>query len=181
MAHEQTLILIKPDGVKRQLIGEIIKRFEESNLKVCALKMIWPDKELAEKHYPLNEEWAKQTFEKTKKVAEIENRKLEYSDHLEFGEMLQKKLITFITESPIIAMTIRGPNAIISVRKIVGLTEPCRASPGTIRGDFASEESYKIADSENRSIRNLVHASDSIENAKREISTWFEDSEVHEY
>ena len=65
MIHEQTLILIKPDGVKKQLIGEIIKRFEESNLKICALKMVWPDKGLARKHYPLDEEWAKQAFEKT--------------------------------------------------------------------------------------------------------------------
>jgi len=181
MLHEQTLVLIKPDGVKRQLIGEIIKRFEESNLKVCALKMIWADEDLARKHYPLDEKWAKQVFEKNKKVAEIENRKLEFSDHLEFGKMLQTKLLTFIAESPIIAIVIKGSNAVISVRKIVGLTEPCRASSGTIRGDFAPEESYKIADSENRSIRNLVHASDSIENAKREISTWFEEHEVHEY
>ena len=181
MIHEQTLILIKPDGVKRQLIGEIIKRFEESNLKVCALKMIWPDKELAEKHYPLDEEWAKQAFEKTKKVAKIENRKLDFSDHLEFGKTLQTWLVDFITESPIIAMAIKGPNAIISVRKIVGSTEPCRASPGTIRGDFASEESYEKANSVNRCLRNLIHASDSLETAKREISTWFKDSEVHEY
>ena len=181
MVHEQTLILIKPDGVKRQLIGEIIKRFEKSNLKVCALKMVWPDKELAEKHYPLDEEWAKQAFEKTKKIAKIENRKLKYSDHLEFGKTLQTWLVDFITESPIIAMTIKGPNAIISVRKIVGSTELCRASSGTIRGDFASEESYEKANSVNRCLRNLIHASDSLETAKREISTWFEDSEIHEY
>ena len=181
MNVEQTLILIKPDGVKRQLIGEIIKRFEESNLKVCALKMTWPDKELAEKHYPLDEEWAKQAFEKTKKVAEEEGRKLEFSDHLEFGETLQKWLVDFITESPIIAMTIKGPNAIISVRKIVGATEPCKADLGTIRKDFASEESYEKANSAKRCLRNLIHASDSIENAEREINVWFLDNEVHKY
>ena len=181
MTHEQTLILIKPDGIQKQLIGEIIKRFEESNLKVCALKMIWPNKELAEKHYPLDEKWAKGIFERAIKVAEIENRQLSHSNHLEFGKNIQEKLITYLTESPVIAIAIKGPNAIISVRKMVGLTEPCRASSGTIRGDFASEESYKIAELENRSIRNLLHASDSIENAKREISTWFEANEVHDY
>ena len=181
MNVEQTLILIKPDGVQRQLIGEIIKRFEDSKLKICALKMAWPDEELAKKHYPLDEEWAKSAFEKTKKSAEEENRKLEFSDHLEFGKTLQKWLVDFITESPIIAMTIKGPNAIISVREIVGLTEPCRASPGTIRGDFASEESYEKANSVGRCLRNLIHASDSLETAKREISVWFENDEVHDY
>ena len=178
---EQTLILIKPDGVQKQLIGEIIKRFEESNLKVCAMKMVWPDKELAEKHYPLDEEWARQTFEKTKKAADIENRQLEQSDHLEFGKVLQARLVTFLIESPVIAITIKGPNAISCVREIIGLTEPFRADPESIRGKFASEESYKIADAEKRSIRNLLHASDSIENAKKEISTWFQEHEIHEY
>ena len=178
---EQTLILIKPDGVQKQLIGEIIKRLEKSNLKVCAIKMVWPDEELARKHYPLNEEWARQTFEKTKNAAEIENRKLEFADHMEFGKALQNRLVISITESPVIAITIKGLNAIASVRKIVGLTEPFRADPGTIRGDFASEESYKIADSEKRALRNLIHASDSIENAKKEISTWFKEHELYEY
>ncbi len=181
MTHEQTLVLIKPDGIQKQLIGEIIKRFEESNLKICALKMTWPDEELARKHYPLEEEWARQTFEKTKKAAEIENRQLKYSDHLEFGKMLQKRLIAFITESPVIAMAIKGPNAISSIRKIIGLTEPFRAHPKTIRGQFASEESYKIAEAEDRSIRNLLHASDSLETAKKEIKLWFKDDEVHDY
>jgi len=181
MTHQQTLVLIKPDGVQKQLIGEIIKRFEESNLKVCALKMVWPDEKLAEKHYPLDEEWAKQTFKKTKKVAEIENSQLEHSNHLDFGKTLQTRLIKYLIESPIIAITLKGPNAISTIRELIGSTEPLRAHPKTIRGKFASGESYKIADLEKRPVRNLVHASDSIENAKREISVWFKDDEVHDY
>ncbi len=178
---EQTLILIKPDGVQKQLIGEIIRRFEKSNLKICALKMIWPDRELAEKHYPLDEEWARLLLEKAKKAAEIENRQLGYSDHLEFGKNIQEKLVKYLTESPVIAIAIKGPNAVSCVREIIGLTEPFRAHPETIRGKFAPEESYKIAEEENRSLRNLLHASDSIENAEREIFMWFQKHEIHEY
>lgn len=178
---EQTLILIKPDGVQKQLIGEIIKRFEESNLKICAIKMVWPDEELARKHYPLDEEWAKGVFEKAIKAAEIENRKLSHSTYLEFGKNIQDKNIIYLTESPVIAIAIKGPDAISCVRRIIGLTEPFRADPETIRGKFASEESYKIAEEENRSLRNLLHSSDSIENSKREISTWFKEHEIHDY
>lgn len=181
MIHEQTLILIKPDAVQRQLIGEIIKRFEKCKLKVCGLKMVLPDEELARKHYPLDEEWAKQAFEKTKKSAQEENRELEFSDHLEFGKTLQNWLVNFITESPIIAMIIKGPNAISLVRKIVGATEPCKADSETIRGDFASEESYEKANSAKRCLRNLIHASDSAETAEREISVWFLNHEMHDY
>ena len=178
---EQTLILIKPDGVQKQLIGEIIKRFEESNLKICAIKMVWPDEELARKHYPLDEEWAKLAFEKTKKSAEEDGREIPFSDYMEFGTTLQNWLVNFITESPIIAMILKGPNAIKSVRDIVGATEPSKAEKGTIRADFASEEDYEKANSVGRALRNLIHASDSIENAEREISVWFDEPEIHDY
>ncbi len=181
MIHEQTLVLIKPDAVQRQLIGEIIKRFEENQLKVCALKMIHPNEELAKKHYPLDEEWCKSAFEKTKKSAQEEKRTLGFSNHIEFGEILQNWLVNFITESPVIAIIIKGPNAINSVRDIVGATEPCKAISGTIRKDFASDESYEKANSVGRALRNLIHASDSIENAKREIQVWFKEHEVYEY
>jgi len=181
LKHERTLVLIKPDGVKKKIIGEVIKRFENNKLQIIAIKMIWPDEELAKKHYPLDEEWCKNAFEKTKKAAEKENRELEFSNHLEFGRTLQKWLVDFITESPIIAMVLQGPNAIQLVREIVGETEPKRAALGTIRGDFASEESYKKADSEKRAIRNLIHASDSLKAAEREILTWFSEHEIHNY
>jgi nucleoside-diphosphate kinase len=177
---EKTLVLIKPDGVQKNLIGEIIKRFEKANLKVCGLKMRHPDEELAKKHYPLDEEWAKQAFEKTKKTAEKENRTLEFTDHMDFAKTLQSWLVNFITESPITAMVLKGPNAISLVREIVGATEPKQADKGTIRGDFASDESYEKANTQKRAVRNLIHASDSPENALREISTWFEDYEIHD-
>jgi len=178
---EQTLVLVKPDGVQKQLIGEIIKRFEQAKLRICGMKMVWPDEELAKKHYPLDEEWAKETFEKTKKDAEAEKREVNFSDHMDFAQTLQGWLINLITESPVIAMVIKGPNAIKVIREMVGPTEPSKAPPGTIRGDFASEESYKIANSVGRALRNLVHASDSIESAKRELALWFSVEEIHDY
>jgi nucleoside-diphosphate kinase len=180
MAIEKTLVLIKPDGVQKQVVGEIIKRFENKNLKISGLKMVHATKKMAEQHYPLDEKWAKSAFEKTKKSAQEENRKIPFSNHLEFGKTLQKWLIDFITEAPIIAMMIQGPNAISLVREIVGATEPSKANPGTIRKDFASEESYEKANSVGRALRNLIHASDSIENAKREISVWFAEHEIHD-
>jgi len=170
---EQTLILIKPDGVQKQLIGEIVKRFEQAKLRICGMKMVWPDQELAKKHYPLDEEWAKEAFRKTKETAEVEKRELNFSDHMDFAQTLQGWLVNLITESPVIAMVIKGPN--------VGSTEPSKAPTGTIRGDFASEESYKVANSVGRALRNLVHASDSIENAKRELDIWFKKHEIHDY
>ena len=178
---ERTLILIKPDGVKRQLIGEIIKRFENENLKVCGMKMIHPNEELAKKHYPLDEEWCKAAFEKTIKSAQEDGRKIEHSNHLEFGQKLQNWLVNFITESPIISIILEGPNAINTVRKLAGATEPCKADLGTIRGDLAPEESYEKANEMGRCLRNLIHASDSLENAEKEISLWFSDNETHNY
>ncbi|MEK6859298.1 MAG: nucleoside-diphosphate kinase [Nanoarchaeota archaeon] len=181
MTIERTLVLIKPDGIIRGLIGKIISKFEDTGLKIAGLKMVWPNKELAKKHYPLDEEWAKATFEKTKKSAEKENRKVEFKDHIEFGKSIQGWLVDFLTESPVVAMVIEGPHAVEIVRKIVGPTEPRQAPLGTIRGDFASIESYAMTNSKGRALRNLIHASDAPETAKREISVWFSKNEMHDY
>ena len=178
---EQTLILIKPDGVKRNLIGKIISRLEDSGLKVCALKMVWPDAKLAEQHYPLDEEWAKAVFKKTKTAFEKENKEFEFSDYKKYGKFIQDSLKEFIRESPVVALVVKGPHAIEIVRKMVGVTEPRQAAPGTIRGDFASIESYERSNADKRAVRNLIHASDSPENAQREISLWFSKDEIHDY
>ena len=181
MRNEQTLVLIKPDGVKKGIIGKIIARLEDIGLKVCAMKMIWPDDNIVEKHYPLEEEWTKAVFEKAKDSAEKEGRKFEHEDPLKFGKTIQSALRSFIKESPVIAIVIKGPHAVEIVRKMVGHTEPKQAAPGTIRGDFISIESYKIADAEKRAVRNLIHASDTKENANREIELWFSKEEIHNY
>lgn len=179
--EEKTLILIKHDGVVRSLIGKIISRLEDIGLKIIGMKMVWADEELAKNHYILEEEWAKNVFEKTKKTHEKEGKPFHYKDHMEFGEMIQKWNSDFLKEGPIVSMAIEGPHAIEIVRKIVGSTEPRQASPGTIRGDFAMTESYQLADSKKRVLRNLVHASDSSSNGKREIALWFKNNELHKY
>lgn len=181
MHKEKSLILIKPDAVQRGLIGKIIARFEDAGLKIVGMKMILADDEKANKHYHLEEEWAKQVYEKTKKVYEKDGKKFEYKDHKEHGSMIQSWLVEFLKEGPVVALVLEGPHAIELVRKIVGATEPRQAAPGTIRGDLASVESYALADNKKRVLRNLIHASDTVANAKREIAVWFAENELYHY
>lgn len=177
---EQTLVLIKPDGIKRGIMGKIISRLEDTGLKVCAMKMVWPDDELAERHYPLEEKWAKGVFKKAKTTFKKEGREFGYKDYKEYGGFVQSKLRNFIKQSPVVAMVIKGPHAVEIVRKVIGNTEPRQAAPGTIRGDFASIESYENANGDRRAVKNLVHASDSPKTAEREIDLWFDKDEVYE-
>ncbi len=178
MMKERTLVLIKPDSVKRGISGKIISRFEDTGLKIIAMKMAWADEEHAGKHYPLDEEWAKKVFEKASAVWEKEGKQPKFKNYLEFAAEIRERNIAFIREGPVIAMVLEAPHAIEIVRKIIGHTEPRQAVPGTIRGDFFSIESYTISDSEARSVRNLIHASDSVENAEREINLWFKPEEI---
>lgn len=148
---EKTLVLIKPDGVKRGLIGELIGRFEQRGLKIVGMKMIWIDKSFARKHYSAH---IKKSFYK----------------HLE----------EFITSGPVVAMVIQGIHAVEIVRKIVGSTEPKSADIGTIRGDFA-HVSYAYADIKGITIKNLIHASGTSEEAAIEIDLWFKPEEIYDY
>lgn len=179
--EERTLVLIKPDGVKRSISGKIISRFEDAGLKIIAMKMIWADKELAKNHYFLDEEWAKGVYEKTKKSYEKEGKEFPYKDHMEIGKTIQSWNMDFLTEGPVIAIVLEGPHSIELARKIIGNTEPRSSLPGTIRSDFASVESYQVADKDKRVMRNLAHASDSVETAKREMMLWFSLEEIHDY
>lgn len=174
MVSEKTLVLIKPDGVQRGLIGRILSRFEESGLKIVDLKMVEATEELAMNHYFLDETWAKGLFEKTSAAYKKENKPMKYKDHMDLGKTIQSWNMKFLMEGPVIAIVLEGPHAIELVRKMIGSTEPRMAAPGTIRGDFASIESYMVADVNSRVLRNLIHASDSVESAKREISLWFD-------
>lgn len=178
---EQTLVLIKPDGVSRGLIGKIITRFEDTGLKIAGIKMVWADEKLAKLHYPLDEQWAKNVFDKTKTTAEREGKPFTYKNHMEFGGLIQKWNMDFLREGPVVAMVIEGPHAIEIVRNMVGKTEPKQSPPGTIRGDYAMIESYQVANTKERVLRNLIHASDSPEAAQKEIALWFKNGEVHAY
>ena len=132
-AVEKTLVLVKPDGVKKHICGEVISRFERKGLEVEAIKMIQVPEELAKKHYAEHE-----------------------------GKGFFKDLIAFITSGPVLAMVIKGENAVAAVRQINGATDPLKAVPGSIRGDFATSID-----------ENVVHASDAPETAEREIGLWF--------
>ena len=140
--------------------------------------MVWADEDKAKNHYILDENWAKNTYEKSKSTAERENRQFKFKDHMEFGKYIQKMNSEFLREGPIIAIVLEGPHAIEIVRKMIGSTEPKQSPPGTIRGDYAMIESYQLSDSKNRVLRNLIHASDSKETAEREIKLWFNSNEI---
>lgn len=173
---EKTLVLIKPDAIQRGLIGEIISRFERVGLKLEEMKLTTPTEEIVKQHYPDKRDWTvsigKKTIETYRKYHLNLRDDFETDDALEIGEMIRKWLICYIVSGPVIAMVISGNHAIEVVRKIVGNTAPINAKLGTVRGDF-SIDSPDLADKEKRAIKNLVHASGTTEEAKKEISLWF--------
>jgi len=181
MEKERTLVLLKPDTVKRALVGKILTRFEKAGLKPIAMKMVQVNRNFAEQHYFLDEAWAKNVYEKTKKKYDEEGKEMRHKDHMSLGKEIQSWNMNFLQEGPVVAIVLESHHAVELVRKLIGATEPRSALPGTIRSDFASTESYPLGDNMQRVVRNLVHASDSVENAKREISLWFAPEEIHSY
>ncbi|MBI4174413.1 MAG: nucleoside-diphosphate kinase [Candidatus Aenigmarchaeota archaeon] len=174
---ERTLVLIKPDGVQRGLIGEVLGRFERRGLKIVGLKMVHINRDFAEKHYP--KDMAKLFGRKT--VEGIREFGLNTTkSEKELGEKTWEDLINFITESPVVAMVLEGVHAVKNARSMAGSTSPHEASPGTIRGDYA-HVSMVYSSISGTGGRNVVHASGSLEDAKREIALWFKPEELHEY
>ena len=154
---ERSLVLLKPDAVQRGLIGRILSRFEDAGLKMVGCKMVWMDKDLSWKHY--------------EEIGKVASRR---------GEAVLKRMLKFMTSGPVLALCWEGIGAVEIVRKMVGSTEPKAAPPGTIRGDFA-HVSYAYADSKDLGIKNLIHASGSIDDAKLEVALWFKKEELHSY
>ena len=177
---ERTLVVIKPDGVQRTLIGEIIKRLERPGLKLVALKMCLPTEEHIEKHYPLDPEWRRITGEKRIKNAREKGEKLPTEDPLEITAIILEKLKKYMTSGPVVAMVWQGAHSTELVRKIVGGTEPRSSDVGTIRGDYVLD-SYIMADTDGRAVRNLIHASGTSEESEKEIKHWFKDNELIDY
>ncbi|MDE2037699.1 MAG: nucleoside-diphosphate kinase [Patescibacteria group bacterium] len=179
--HERTLVVIKPDGIQRSLIGEIIKRYERIGLKLVGVKMLVPSAEFVEKHYTLDPEWRMKTGLKTLKGYADKGLKPPIDDPLEITRILLKRLSDYLTKGPVIAMVWQGAHAVEIVRKVTGGTEPlASADIGTIRGDFALD-SYQMSDGDSRSVRNLVHASGSAKEAEDEIAHWFSEAELFDY
>ena len=141
MANERTLVLCKPDAVQRGRVGRIISRFEQKGLKIAGMKMLHVDEALANRHY---------------------------QEHVE--KAFYPHLREFITSSPVIALVIEGDNAVEVVRTLMGVTNPQKAAPGTIRGDFGINLT-----------KNLAHGSDSLASAEREIALFFDEGELYDY
>ncbi len=153
---EITLVLIKPDGVRRGLVGEILHRIEQTGLKITGMKMLTPSQEQAGKHY---------TYE------DIAVR---------HGEHVRNALINFITSGPIIALAVEGVAAVENLRRLCGSTDPSKSPPGTIRGDF-SHHNFAYVIPSGQSVRNLIHASATVAEAASELAVWFEESELLTY
>ncbi len=179
---ERTLIVVKPDGVVRGLVGEILRRFEQAGLKLIAAKMVLVTKDLAEKHYPEHREelWVgigEKTLSHYKEVEADAKKLLGTNDPKEIGKLARVWLLEYITSGPVFAAVLEGPHAVELVRKISGHTLPLKSAPGTIRGDFSFDSSY-LANTAKRAIKNLVHASGNKQEADYEIPLWFEKSEL---
>lgn len=179
LRNGRTLVLLKPDAVKRQIVGELVTRFERKGLKICGMKMVMPTEAHAGQHYTDSEEWLKESGERT------------YNSYVEKGIEppmsardlalnTRRKLMGGLTAGPLVALVLQGAHVIEIVRKMRGATSPQAADVGTIGFDY-SVDSYELADAGDWPIRNIIHASDSVENAEREINIWFNEGEVLDY
>ncbi|MDO8575640.1 MAG: nucleoside-diphosphate kinase [bacterium] len=178
--YERTLTLIKPDGIQRSLMGEIIKRYERAGLKLVGIKMTVPSSLHIEKHYTLDPEWRRITGEKTIKGYKDKGMKPPCEDPYKITGKILNNLIKYMTSGPVVAMVWQGAHAVGIVRKITGGTEPLTSDVGTIRGDYVLD-SYEMSDMDLRSVRNLVHASGTVAESEREIAHWFKESELINY
>lgn len=176
---ERTLVILKPDAVQRGLIGEIIKRIENTGLKLVGLKIVMAEEEQCWSHYNKDDAWFLSKGEKV-----VENRKSAglpiEKEAIEYGRDIIGALVKFMTCGPVIPMVFEGNQAVGIVKKLVGSTEPLSSDGGTIRGDYTID-SFELANFDSRAVRNLIHCSDEVSEAKREINIWFNDKELLNY
>lgn len=185
MEVERTLIIIKPDAVQRGIVGEILSRFEKVGLKFVGMKMLIPEDERLAKHYPQDrrefiEGIGRKTLDNYKELGMSAMDFFGHEDAYKIGLEVRQWLVEFMRSGPVIAAVLEGPHAIETVRKIRGYTLPSKAQPGTITGDY-SFDSSALANASKRTIKNLVHASSSQEEAEHEIAIWFDTEELHDY
>jgi len=181
---ERTLIIIKPDAVKRGLVGKIIETFENVGLKLMTAKMLRPDKEVIKNHYPGTVEWIRKMGEKTltsfKQSGNSVIETFKTEDRNKLGQFVYERLIKYWMEGPIIVMVWQGANAITVARKLRGHTIPALAIPGTLHAQF-SFDSSPLSASLDRVVKTFIHASGSTDEAKREIKYWFKNIEFKNY
>jgi nucleoside-diphosphate kinase len=177
--QERTFVILKPDTVQRSLMGEVIKRFERTGLKCTAMKMIMADEARLLAHYNKDDEWFLKKGNRIIDDLKAQGREVE-KEPMEYGKDIIRTIVNYMEASPIVAMVWEGNEAVAVVSKLVGSTEPKSSDVGTIRGDY-TVDSYNHSSYENRAVRNLVHQSESPEEAEREIAIWFEESDIMKY
>lgn len=176
---ERTFVIIKPDGVQRTLIGDIIKRYERTGLKLVAMKFGMGDEKVFWKHYNKDDAWF---LKKGTKIYEDKKSSGQTVDKepIEYGKAIIGQLVKFMTSGPVVMLVWEGNQAVAVVKKLTGGTEPATSDVGTIRGDYTTD-SYGISAVDDRAVRNLIHCSDSVEESAREIGLWFKESEILKY
>ncbi len=177
--QERSLVLLKTDAVQRSLVGEIIKRFERTGLKISGMKMVEATEAQLLEHYNKDDVW----YEKKGKgiVEELKGQGKEITkEPIEYGKDIIRTVVKYMMASPVVALVFEGNKAVSVVTKIVGTTEPSTSDVGTIRGDY-TVDSYSHATYEDRAVRNLIHQSESPEEAEREIAIWFKEEEIMNY
>lgn len=179
MHKERTLVIIKPDGIQRGLIGEIVKRFERTGLKFVGFKFLVPTTEQCLVHYNKDEAWLSRKGERVIEDLKAEGLAVE-KDALSYGKGIIDTIIAFLTAGPVLALVVEGNQSVAIVTKITGTTEPATSDVGTIRGDL-TVDSYSHSTVQNRAVRNLIHCSESPEEAEREIKVWFAPEELISY
>ncbi len=182
---EQTFVMIKPDGVKRGLVGEIIRRFERTGLKIIAMKMVEAKDEALLKHYKADDpktlqRWGEKTLKTYTQYGKDAKKDLGTDDPQELGKMVKGWLFDYVKSGPMIAMILEGRHAVDNVIAMTGPTMPVHAPAGTIRGDY-STDSAAYANAEKRGVMNLVHISSSLEEANFEKNLWFNPEEIRNY
>lgn len=179
LTKERTLVILKPDAIQRSLMGEIIKRIERSGLKFVAFKFLVPTEQQCWDHYHKDDAWF---LEKGGRI--VDDRKKQNlpvdKEAIEYGKDIIQANVNFFTSGPVLALVIEGNQAVGIVKKLVGGTEPLTSDVGTIRGDYTLD-SYELAGTSGRAVRNLVHCSDSPAEADRETKIWFNDEEIINY
>ena len=179
LRHERSLVLIKPDAVARHLVGELITRFERKGLKLAALKLVWPTEDMTARHYTDSEEWLLDTGTKTYN-SYVSKGVTPPLEPRELAMKVRERLMESLTAGPVVAMVLEGAHVIEVVRKMRGATSPLGAEIGTIGFDYTME-SYEVSDAGGWAIKNIIHASDSPQNAAHEIAIWFKPEEVISY
>jgi len=182
---EKVVVVIKPDGVRRALSGEIISRFEKVGLKIVSLKMVRADREMVSRHYPdsrteMLEGIGNKTLKVYEEIGKDPSEVFGTKDPLEIGKQINEWNKDYLTGDPVVAILFEGRHAVQNARNATGATMPSAASPGTIRGDLATD-SAAYANPEKRAVQNLVHVSGTAEEAAYEEDIWFAEEEKQDY